>query len=375
MVRRNDDAFAGLVRPHVDRLYRTAILLTGGDHHRSEEPVQTALVKLYARRGWHRPERRRGPQPELMGPDRPPQRPRRLSHRPRTHVRPGPRTTAGESIVSGSNRLDQQPEDLSIRARLQESMEYLHADSDRLLDTASQTGRLRRRHRHRRVSRAVAAGAILAVTGAGSYALATGPGGPLDDRTVVAAPPPPSPTSTPVPTASASTTLAPTPIPGGTGSQVAAARQLPARVAALYLRRLAPAGEFSDFEGQESSDALYAALMIDRGHFYSCQQRREATSCDSVTRGDGSTLMRTTERVGNATVATADYLAPDGTRIVVMTGNTNDLKYGGRVRQGLSADQAAAIATDPVWSLYTAPSDADTADARRLITPWTLIPG
>jgi len=52
MTRRDDATFEALVRPCVDRLFRAALLLTGGDHQQAEDLVQITLAKLYVRRGW-----------------------------------------------------------------------------------------------------------------------------------------------------------------------------------------------------------------------------------------------------------------------------------------------------------------------------------
>lgn len=52
MIRDRDASFREVVGPTVDRLYRTAILLTGGDHHQAEDLVQATLARLYARRRW-----------------------------------------------------------------------------------------------------------------------------------------------------------------------------------------------------------------------------------------------------------------------------------------------------------------------------------
>lgn len=54
MTKKGDDSFHEVVSPAVDRLYRTAVLLNGGDHHQAEDLVQTILAKLYAHRGWRK---------------------------------------------------------------------------------------------------------------------------------------------------------------------------------------------------------------------------------------------------------------------------------------------------------------------------------
>jgi RNA polymerase sigma-70 factor (sigma-E family) len=50
---RPDSAFDDLVRPCVDRLFRTALLMSG-DWQQAEDLVQITLAKLYARGGWQR---------------------------------------------------------------------------------------------------------------------------------------------------------------------------------------------------------------------------------------------------------------------------------------------------------------------------------
>ena len=163
---------------------------------------------------------------------------------------------------------------------------------------------------------------------------------------------------------------------------------VPARVAALYLKRLAPSGTLTDLQGQESSDVVNVNGQLDRGEgkvglgvgvqanfaagepnakdflddFYRCDRDAKVGeslgSCEVVRNKDGSILMTyadapksAKDASTDAQVVHADYLRRDGTRVTVASGNVSDLKYGGKVRRGVTLDQVRRIAVDPVWSL------------------------
>jgi len=287
---------------------------------------------------------------------------------------------------------DHELDGFRVATRMRESMEHVHADPERLVAQALQVGQARRRRR-RYVAGGVAALAVAGL-GVGSAVTVSALADP-PPTVLIAAPAAPSgsPTPTPGPTAKTPSRRLSEP--------VITERRLPARVAALHLSRLVPAGESSAFEGQQSRDEVYVSLALDRGEgpvgvevnvqgnflgagtgredpaelrdFYGCRDDGYLT-CKVTRDEDGSPLKRTTQRVGQATVVVADWLRPDGTRVVVRTGNTADLKYGGTPRRGLGLDQAVAVATAPVWDLAAEPSTADVTAAERRIKPWTLLP-
>lgn len=287
-------------------------------------------------------------------------------------------------------------DDGQLGTRMRQSMEGVHTDSDRIVSRALTLGRTR--VRRRRTVAGVAA-AVIAL-GIGGYAYALGSGSDRLAPQVVAVP-----SVTPTPAQKPTPTPAPR-VSRGPGETAGLTRELPARVAALYLIRLAPDGEHGKFEGQQNDDTLYAETTVDLGDgpvglevnvqahflgagldpdgndratteqlrdFYDCSNP-DFTGCEASYGEDGSILRVSTERAGKATIVIADQLRSDGTRVVVRTGNSVDLKYGGDTRDGVSPLQAKAIATSDVWDLYSTPSDADTQAAKREITPWTLMP-
>ena len=272
-----------------------------------------------------------------------------------------------------------------------------------MAEDALRHGRPRRR---RRILVSVAGGIVTMalLCGIGAYgisAISTSQGQPVSPAgpgpTAPAATPNPPQTSTPTPT-----------------ERSAKARpmtiQMEARVAALYLTRLAPDGVVTEYQGQQAPDEIFVGAQIDRGEgkvglqvnvqanffggpseaadsevaeFYRCQRGAEAgltySNCDVVRNDDGSVLMTYSERVpegrsSKARAVVADFLRSDGTRVVVRTGNVSDLKYGGKPRRGVSLAEARAIVVDPTWDITRTPSPKDVADARRVIKPWQLIP-
>lgn len=187
---------------------------------------------------------------------------------------------------------------------------------------------------------------------------------------------------------------------------------VPARVAALYLKRLAPNGTLTDLQGQESSDAVNVYGQLDRGegkvglgvgvqanfaagqlnekdfvdNFYRCDRDAKVGeplgNCEVVRNQDGSILMTYADAPEDAKdpstkaqVVHADYLRRDGTRVTVSSGNVSDLKYGGETRRGVTLAQVRQIALDPIWDLDRKPSAKDVAEAERVINPWRLLPG
>ena len=278
-----------------------------------------------------------------------------------------------------------------LTALLSDTMADLETRGEAMVEDALRTGRPRRR---RRVLASLAGGAaaLVLVGGFGAYGLTALSGSPSGSA-FPAAPPTSAPVPSEEPTRWPSADPSPTPVgPSQT-------RQLPARVAALYLTRLAPSGRMSEYQGQQS-DELWVGSMIDRGEgkvaleinlqpgmftateaadFYRCDHDRFADylSCDVVRNDDGSVLMTITQRPegtqGQGIVVVADCLRADGTRVVVQTGNTSDTKYGGKPRRGVTTAEARAIATDPTWDIYRRPSQRDVREAERQIKPWTLL--
>lgn len=281
------------------------------------------------------------------------------------------------------------------------TMSELDSDAGPMAADALRIGRPRRRHRVIAMVAASVAGVAL-VGGVGAYGVSSlsirpgqsaGPAGPATTA------PAPSPSPTPSETA--------TPSPYETPPPSEATRQLTARVAGLYLIRLAPSGTNDDFFGQQSDDELFVGSTLDRGEgkvglqinvqaqfmtaadpdvteqqlkdFYSCGKEFQTPKCEITSNDDGSILMTTTELVvpgepAQGTAVIADFRRADGTRVVVQTGNIADTKYGGETRRGVSAREAVKIVTDPIWDLYAKPSAKDVQQARKQITPWELLP-
>ena len=224
-------------------------------------------------------------------------------------------------------------------------------------------------------TRRVGLGLGLAV--AGSLALSTVAGPALASPTAPSA----------VPSSSSAAAAA----GGGLGSY-----QLTARVAALYLTQLDPSGKaVGGYSGQQSDGSVYASYKLDRGKgpvqvdvnvqqpnftpediaaVYSCDSTAYLT-CDVKPDTDGSYLKRATEKLPKGGVAvTVDLLRGDGTRVVVLSGNTADSKYGGKVHgAGITTKTATSIVYSEKWVLDQPAPAADVAKAKKVIRPWTLL--
>lgn len=173
---------------------------------------------------------------------------------------------------------------------------------------------------------------------------------------------------------------------------------LDARTATLYLTDLAPAGRtVGGYSGQQTEGAVSSSYRLDRGagpvdlglnvqqlgltpaevrDLYSCDGLQEYLTCSVKRDVDGSYLLRATSALPRGGVAVrVDLLRGDGTRILVLTGNTADSKYGGAVHgRGVSVKDATGIVQSPLWQLDSRPPAADVARAKREIRPWTLLP-
>lgn len=173
------------------------------------------------------------------------------------------------------------------------------------------------------------------------------------------------------------------------------AYQLTARVAALYLTELDPSGKaVGGYRGQQSDGSVYASYKLDRGKgpvqvdvnvqqpnftpedigaVYRCSAAY--LTCDVKPDTDGSYLKRATEALPRGGVAvTVDLLRGDGTRILVLSGNTANSKYGGKVHgAGVTVKAATSIVYGEQWVLDQPAPRADVARAKRVIRPWTLL--
>ena len=162
---------------------------------------------------------------------------------------------------------------------------------------------------------------------------------------------------------------------------------LTARLAALYLSRLAPA-ESVEFFGFQQADLVTAIAMIDRADPQASGKaalrvdvkvdpKSELPGCDDpalssckLSRPDEGVGMRqaVTDLVnmGEETkVITVDVLRADGTLVTVTGGNTARFRAG-HPRPGTDLDDVTAIALDEAWDVDAEPRAKDLAAAKKL---------
>lgn len=241
--------------------------------------------------------------------------------------------------IDSQHRTPEGPDGAELAGLLTQTMADFDTRSDALLADVFRTGRPQRRRRAV-LSVAGTATAVAAVAGLGAYGLgvlsppAGGTAVPAGPVTSASAPPTvptvpvgPGPSVTMVTTKpSTAPSTSPSVSPSTSSSPTESfvdGRRLPARVAALYLTRLAPSGLVTEYQGQQSADEVYVGSEIDRGEgkvglqinvqgalfspgtkeaqrFYRCS--REVYQTCSVTHGkDGSSLLVATQVIARGT--------------------------------------------------------------------------
>ena len=175
---------------------------------------------------------------------------------------------------------------------------------------------------------------------------------------------------------------------------------LDARTATYYVTQDVRAGKVRrGYSGQQSDDQLFSTYKINFGQgkvqigvnvqstfftpeeaadFYTgyCERGTYLT-CEVKPDTDGSYLVRATKRLPRGGKAVlVDNFRPNATRVVVLTGNTANSKYGGAVHgKGINTKTATSISYDPRLEIDQRIPAVDIANAKHTIRPWKLLPG
>lgn len=180
------------------------------------------------------------------------------------------------------------------------------------------------------------------------------------------------------------------PDPEPTATEGAVDHQVTARLAALYLSRLAPGAVVGEYRGFGDGDTAGAVVMIERDRpeqpgkaalrvvvdadapLPGCDDP-DLDSCATSTPRAGVEMrraVRTNVTMGEETeVITVDVRTRDGA-LVSVTGGDSARFQAGHPRAGTSLAEVTEIALDPVWDVEAEPTAADVKAADRL-EPWT----